>query len=289
MTRIITGLILAALAILLILFAPAFVLKGFVVAIPMVLWWEYIDLVTQKKARHLVKISGLVFIGLVHFNASYSYLFYKNFDTFSVIASTVLNGLLSNYFILLYAFLIHFTGKEDFVEKFKSLAFFIFGIFYIKLFVFVGSVLDIAEQDQSRFLVFLTLATTYLADSGAYFSGKIFGKHLLAPQISPKKTIEGLVGGAFFAMGGALACYFLFYKTSTLCLTLGYKKIILIGFIVSIIGLLGDLSESFIKRAVGAKDSSQMIPGHGGFLDRFDALLFVAPAITALVVVLKFF
>lgn len=289
MKRWITGIILALIGASLLLFAPIVVLKGFVVALPMVLWWEYIDLVTQKKARKIVKISGLILIGLIHFQASYSYLFYKSFTGVSVVIGTILNGLVSNYFILFFGFLIHFVGKENIEEKLKSLVFYIFGIFYIKLFIFVGSVLDLADQDQSRFLIFLTLATTYLADTGAYVSGKLFGKHLLAPRISPKKTIEGLIGGSLFSMGAALACYFLFYNTSTLCQTLGYKKIIILGFIVSIVGLLGDLAESFIKRAVGAKDSSQMIPGHGGFLDRFDALLFVAPAITALVVVFKFF
>ena len=107
MKRWITGIILALIGASLLLFAPIVVLKGFVVALPMVLWWEYIDLVTQKKARKIVKISGLIIIGLIHFQAAYSYLFYKSFTGFSVVASIILNGLVSNYFILFFKVLLY--------------------------------------------------------------------------------------------------------------------------------------------------------------------------------------
>ena len=121
MKRWITGIILALIGASLLLFAPIVVLKGFVVALPMVLWWEYIDLVTQKKARKIVKISGLILIGLIHFQASYSYLFYKSFTGVSVVIGTILNGLVSNYFILFFGFLIHFVGKENIEEKLKKI------------------------------------------------------------------------------------------------------------------------------------------------------------------------
>ncbi len=109
-------------------------------------------------------------------------------------------------------------------------------------------------------------------DSFAYLVGKNFGKHKLLERISPNKTIEGFIGGMFFTF---TLSYFLAQQFTTLSLV----QWIVIAGIVSIFGVLGDLIESMFKRQAGVKDSSNFIPGHGGFLDRFDSVIFAAPFI----------
>jgi phosphatidate cytidylyltransferase len=121
---------------------------------------------------------------------------------------------------------------------------------------------------EAALLLILSVVTS---DSTQYYSGRLFGRHLLAPSVSPKKTIEGALGG--FA-GGALALgvighWWLPYIALPWRLGLGLA--------IVAVGIVGDLFESLLKRSVGVKDASAMIPGHGGVLDRIDALLFAAP------------
>jgi phosphatidate cytidylyltransferase len=121
-------------------------------------------------------------------------------------------------------------------------------------------------------LALMALVCTWLADTAAYFTGKAIGKHKLYPQVSPGKTVEGVVGG----MVGAVATAFLI--RTLFSLTLETRHVVALGILAGMLSVVGDLCESLLKRGVGAKDSSHLIPGHGGVLDRFDALMFVAPA-----------
>ena len=114
--------------------------------------------------------------------------------------------------------------------------------------------------------VFLAVAMT---DIGAYYFGIRFGKHKLAEVISPKKTIEGALGGALCAV--IVSCFGIFYTELSLC------QAIIGGIIITASAQLGDLSESLIKRDAGVKDSSDILPGHGGMLDRFDGYIFAIP------------
>lgn len=122
--------------------------------------------------------------------------------------------------------------------------------------------------------IVLTLAVTWAGDTFAYFVGRAIGRHKLAPRISPKKSVEGLAGG----MIGALATGIVGGPLAGLTPVVGA----VLGLIGGIIGPLGDLSESAIKRWCGVKDSGRILPGHGGVLDRFDSLLFVAPCVYCL-------
>ncbi|NOZ70876.1 MAG: phosphatidate cytidylyltransferase [Chloroflexi bacterium] len=119
--------------------------------------------------------------------------------------------------------------------------------------------------------VALAALTTWLTDTGAYFVGLGIGKHKLWPRISPKKTWEGWFGGLFV---GTIAASLL---APLLIPSLSSWQGVLIGLTVGIGGPFGDLSESLFKRQVGAKDSSHLIPGHGGFFDRVDSFIFVGP------------
>ena len=120
-------------------------------------------------------------------------------------------------------------------------------------------------------LVFFLLLVVWLGDSGAYYVGKQFGKHKLSPRISPKKTIEGLAGGITASIVTAIVIHYTFFPKFPLL------HAIIAGVILSFAGVIGDLAESMWKRSAAVKDSGTLIPGHGGFLDRFDSILFTAP------------
>lgn len=124
---------------------------------------------------------------------------------------------------------------------------------------------------RGRDAVFLLLATVVASDSAQYYAGRTFGRHPLAPSRSPKKTIEGALGGMVVAPLVLMALGRL-WAPDVPTPTLG-----LVGVLVVLAGITGDLFESMIKRAAGLKDSGALIPGHGGVLDRIDALLFTVP------------
>ena len=128
--------------------------------------------------------------------------------------------------------------------------------------------------------VFLVLAVTFLQDTLAYFVGRSWGRHKLAPTLSPKKTWEGAAGGMVGAIIASLVCI------PVLGLPLSFGAGALLGVIGGLVGPLGDLAESLIKRRVGLKDAGKIIPGHGGVLDRADSLLFTAPVLYYLILLL---
>ena len=124
--------------------------------------------------------------------------------------------------------------------------------------------------DDGRNWVFLALFTTFASDTAAFFVGRALGKHHLAPRISPGKTWEGAIAGVF----GAIIVSLFFILPTPLKLPLSWWQAILLGLVVSVFGQLGDLVESLLKRNMGVKDSGKFLPGHGGFLDRIDSVVF---------------
>ncbi len=137
----------------------------------------------------------------------------------------------------------------------------------------------VRRLDQGVGWIFVLMAATWLGDTGAFFAGRSFGRHKLAPVLSPKKTWEGAVGGFVAAMGGAV----LFGWITGL--DVPWPMLALLGGVVDVFGVLGDLAESMLKRAFGVKDSGGILPGHGGILDRVDSLLFAAPVLLLIAVV----
>jgi len=128
-------------------------------------------------------------------------------------------------------------------------------------------------------LVLTTCLVIWGGDSGAYYLGSHFGRHKLAPRVSPKKSWEGIVGGTLGTAFGVWFCHTVFFPQ----LELGLALTLVVA--LSILAPLGDLVESLFKRDAGVKDSSAVIPGHGGFLDRTDSLFFVAPFVLVLTLV----
>jgi phosphatidate cytidylyltransferase len=124
----------------------------------------------------------------------------------------------------------------------------------------------------------IALCSAWLADSGAYFVGVSCGKHKLCPEISPKKTVEGFIGGLI--SNGVILCLFCLVYSKFFApdgLTVNYLSTFVMGIVTGAIGTVGDLSASLIKRQCNIKDFGKIMPGHGGILDRFDSVLFVVP------------
>jgi phosphatidate cytidylyltransferase len=135
-----------------------------------------------------------------------------------------------------------------------------------------GSIIRMRNDfpDGPKLIFFLGLVV-WLGDAGAYYVGRSLGRHKLSPRISPKKTVEGLIGGIATSIITALVIHFTFFKELPLL------HAVIAGVILSIAGVIGDLAESMWKRSAAVKDSGTLIPGHGGFLDRFDSIFFTAP------------
>lgn len=134
------------------------------------------------------------------------------------------------------------------------------------------------------FHVLIPFLLAFVSDSGAYFAGRYLGKHKLAPVISPNKTVEGVVGGVIAAMVGmVILCFIL---DIVFGFTVSYLNALAYGVVGALAGVFGDLSYSAIKRQTGLKDYGNLIPGHGGILDRFDSMTIIAPLTEALLILL---
>ncbi len=145
------------------------------------------------------------------------------------------------------------------------------GIFYVAM-LFSFQVAIRTGTNGRQWLVFLYFVI-WASDIGAYSIGIPFGKHRLYEKISPKKSIEGLIGALAASAGMALLCRAWFMPP------LGLWEAVMLGLVLAGVGTLGDLTESLLKRAAGVKDSGNLIPGHGGILDRMDSMMFAAPVL----------
>lgn len=171
--------------------------------------------------------------------------------------------LLVNIYLIIYLF--SPNGKID-----STLHKFIIGLFYVGGGCIFLTMIPYKENIFSQFLILGIFVMVWINDSFAYIVGSLFGRHKLYPSVSPKKTIEGSLGGMVFAL---LAAYILAQYDSLLTL----PQWIILALIVIIMGDIGDLVESKLKRQAGVKDSGAILPGHGGMLDRLDSLIFAAP------------
>ncbi len=185
----------------------------------------------------------------------------------------VLQSYLIFFVYALFIMLVFFS--ELFLQKnnpIHNIAYFLFGQIFIALpFSILNFILYITNAFNPWLLIAM-FALIWLYDSGAYLVGVSIGKHKMFPRISPKKSWEGFVGGVVVALLSGYFCSILLKEISLIYW-------LLFALIVVIAGTFGDFFESLIKRKIGIKDSGTIMPGHGGLLDRFDSMLFVAPAI----------
>jgi phosphatidate cytidylyltransferase len=144
----------------------------------------------------------------------------------------------------------------------------VLGVLYVGFFApHITLLRELSTGDGWRWVLFV-LAVVFGSDTGGYFAGRAFGRHKLLPEVSPKKTVEGSLGSLVGAVLGALLMRMLVHPE------LGVGEVIILAIALSVLAQVGDLCESALKRAFGAKDSGWIIPGHGGILDRLDSLLF---------------
>jgi phosphatidate cytidylyltransferase len=185
-----------------------------------------------------------------------------------------LGAICAGYLFLLAVGMLIIHEKVDFFRWSSSIAM----IYFITL--AMSTLVGIRDNaaGHGAFSVFIVIMASWTADCGAYFAGTFFGKHKLCPKLSPKKTIEGVFGGFFLNVLAMLVfgtCYnWIFFGGK---LTMSYLSLVLIGLCCTVVSIVGDLTFSMIKRKFEIKDYGHIIPGHGGFLDRFDSVIFVAP------------
>lgn len=141
------------------------------------------------------------------------------------------------------------------------------------------SILLLRNEYRTTGLIYILIifGGAWFADTGAYFTGRFFGKHKLSPQISPKKTVEGAIGGVISNILLVDLMAYVYSKISAA--TVNYIELSVLAALVAFAGMAGDLIASVIKRQIGIKDYGNVIPGHGGIMDRFDSILFTAPTV----------
>jgi phosphatidate cytidylyltransferase len=221
---------------------------------------EFYQLVENKDIRPQ-KVAGFA-IAISVFFASISHFIDKEISLILISISLLMT-------FLLFAFEL-FRNKDI---SFVNIGLTILGVIYVA--IPLSILIFLAFNDNNEYNYELTLSIfilVWLSDVGGYFAGVNFGKHKLLKRISPKKTWEGVFGGLILCLIGS-------YVLSQYILLINTYEWLLLGAIVCICSVIGDLIESMIKRSANAKDSGNLLPGHGGILDRFDSVLFVIPIV----------
>lgn len=172
-------------------------------------------------------------------------------------------------FVIAAILFFYLVSRHDFSRSLADVSVLIFGTLYIGF--TLGHLLLTRALPDGIFLIFFVVLVTWAGDTGAYYTGVSIGRTPLAPKISPNKTVEGLLGGCLLAVMIALIARAWFIPSLTIV------DAVVLGIVLTLAGLIGDLSESMFKRGAGVKDSGGLIPGHGGMLDRLDSLLLTAP------------
>lgn len=229
---------------------------------------EFYSLV-EKKGIPIFKVSGISIGVLVPLSIFFEFEPTKGWELIFIIA------------VLLTIFILQFTRRES-TQAIFGVSTMIFGILYISwTFSFLLKLRLVSDPTlpSGVLLVAFLLLVTKMGDIGAYFVGTFFGKHSLIPRISPKKSVEGALGGFIFSVAAALI-------SKTFLPSVSFRHLIILGCMLGVLAQVGDLSESLIKRDCQVKDSANYIPGLGGVLDLIDSILFTAP--TLYFYVLKF-
>ncbi|HHT87802.1 MAG TPA: phosphatidate cytidylyltransferase [Clostridiales bacterium] len=261
MTRLISGIILLAVAISVILLGDN-VLFGAVLVI---------SLVGMSELYRIMKIEKAV-LGIIGYLAAigYYFLIYFNLNKYLLL-------LFISYLLLL--MVIYVVAYP--VYRIEQVMTAFFGLFYVG--IMLSYVYKVATLEDGAILVWLILIGAWGSDTCAYSVGMLIGKHKIAPKLSPKKSLEGCIGGV---IGTALLGYIYALITGLKITGIANPRVLfaIIGASASVISQFGDLAASAIKRNFDIKDYGRMIPGHGGILDRFDSIIFTAPIVYYLAV-----
>jgi len=242
-------------------FLPFFLFVAFLTVLGLLEFYKLVNKMGYKCNKFLgvilsLLISGMFFLAKGHFS-------FDKYEMFLPLG-------LSVFFLLIFSGAIFFVKKEDLKTAFLNVAVTITGVFYVSW--LLNHLILIREIPvYGKNYVFILFFCVWALDVFAYIFGMKFGKHRLAENISPKKSIEGAFFGFVFAILASILFHYIF-KTN-----FGFKNSLYIGIGIGVFGQIGDLFESLIKRAADEKDSGYILPGHGGVLDRFDSIIFTAP------------
>jgi phosphatidate cytidylyltransferase len=251
--RWLTGLILAAVIFVIVVFAPPYALAALIVLVAVGGIWEYNNIVLGK-GFFKEKVEGTIFAIVIPLVMLFG-------GSQLVLAAIA--------FCILFTFILFLGSVKEASFDVMIVAKVIFGLMYIPF--LLAHFILLRGLEKGVLWVLFVLVLAFAGDVTALYVGKYFGKHKLSPIISPGKTVEGTIG---LILGSTVACLiFSYYSFPDVSLV----KIGILAFIGSILGQLGDLSESAIKRHYGLKDASSLLPGHGGLLDRLDCILFIVP------------
>ena len=259
-TRIVTALVLIPLLVL-VLISPAPVVTAAVMAVCVIGLYEFFKAVGISKKRCLCALgyAAAVVIPL----GAYAGGIWDISRLYMPLA----------YLFMLLVFLVMLTQHKT--VSFSDAAALIFAVIYIPY--FLTHIIYVREALNGKILIWLVFIGAFLTDSGAYFAGVFFGRHKLCPEISPKKTVEGAVGGIVCCI--AFCVIYALIINTVFGLQINIAKMAAFGAVISVISQIGDLSASIIKRRFGIKDYGNIFPGHGGILDRCDSVILVAPAV----------
>lgn len=260
-TRIATGLIISGGWLALLLYGPFWLFWFTFLVLGALALNEYFAMTLASCSRQ-DKIIGTI-LGLLPLTAAYAGK-----------PEAVSAGLFLSLFFLIVYSLSRYSELNKEQAEFSAYALMMrlgFGVFYVG-FSFSHFTLLLTLAEGKQLLILLTVITVF-SDSFAYYTGKMFGRHKMAPAISPGKTFEGLLGGVAGSILGALLVCIWFFPWYSLV------KIAFLTVFISLVGVMGDLTESMIKRTMGVKDSGHILPGHGGVLDRLDSLMIAAPVL----------
>jgi phosphatidate cytidylyltransferase len=256
-TRELTSLVGAPFMIWLIGWAPSWLYEVVIAAVAALALFEFLDLGRHKGYPVHRTVSILLMLGLL--------------SAFSLEQVSVELGVVAT--LLIIPALYVFTAR-NLEEALPATAVCVLGTLYVGM--LAGAMLRLRiDFPVGSKLIFFLLLVVWMGDAGAYYVGSKFGKRRLSPIISPKKSVEGLIGGVFTSLIAAVVIHFTFFPEFPLVHAL------ICAAILSSAGVIGDLAESLWKRSAAVKDSGTLIPGHGGFLDRFDSILFTAPLLYA--------
>lgn len=261
-TRIATGAVLIPIVLAVVWFLPPGWFTGLIILAAAVGQHEFYAMAKNKGAKPL-EVIGIVLGGLLiimEFGSAAAFGLHRSGVGFSF-ALCVVIVLAGRLF-----------SSQTVDSALEDIAATMFGIMYVALLLgYQAGVLRWHYQGKNL-LVFLYLVI-WASDTGAYYVGTAWGKRRLYEKVSPKKSVEGLLGGTAAAMLVALLCRFWLLKGY------GVLEAIVLGAVLALAGAVGDLAESLIKRSAGVKDSGSLFPGHGGVLDRLDSMMFAAPVL----------
>lgn len=228
-------------------------LRAFVFALSLMALWEFFNALRQKEFKP-IDIAAYILL------TAY-YLINNNFEAMM-------------YILVVATFLLLIVPVIDLEYTFIDVSLTLLGFVYAG--ILFSTVYLVNAKSNGSYLVWLVFISSWLSDTAAYYSGKFFGKHKLCPKVSPKKTVEGSIGGL---LGATLFCGIFGIILNRYVYIMPLYHYFIIGALCGVFGQFGDLVASSVKRYVGIKDYSNLIPGHGGILDRFDSIIFSATVI----------